>query len=289
MKVDLFSDVSGDFYPDGIFHPELIKKAAELTGHKARFFEARTDKVNVLFYSFAKNNKMVPVPSLPYSCIVKVEKKNEGKSLERHMLSIAEEISKILPKNAVILVSPENADVRPFIWCGFKAEVLYTYAAVPGWDESGIDREERKQIKKAESRKLIVGECSDFNALSDMLFKSYSRHKRKPPYEKKYILGMIEKADELNILKIRAALDADGFPVAFRATIAGDKTSFDWIAGSTEKGNTDGANSLLLQRSISEETGRGKFFDLCGANTRSISFFKAGFGLKLLRYARLCR
>ncbi|MBN1619759.1 GNAT family N-acetyltransferase [candidate division WOR-3 bacterium] len=289
MKVDIFSIISKEFSGEGIFSPGLIQKAAELTGAKTSFYKAQTDKVKIYFYTFFKRGKMLPVPAFSYSCISKIEKRNEGKSFERHMLSLAKEISGVIPRRSVILVSPEIPDVRPFIWNGFKAETLYTYIAEPGWQADYIEREELKQIRKAEGADQRIEEDCDIDLLSNMVFNSYSRHGKKPPYDRTYLTEMMRKALELKIMGLKIACSSNGTPSAFRASLRGRTTGYDWLAGSTETGLSLGMNSLLLKRLIMEETASGRIFDLCGANTESVSFFKAGFGLKLLRYSKLTR
>ncbi|MBN1150677.1 GNAT family N-acetyltransferase [candidate division WOR-3 bacterium] len=289
MKVEIISDCFEKFPEEGIFHRELVRRAGELLGCKTGFFSAKTQKIEILFYTFSKGQKMTAVPTLPYSCVVSVEGENTGKSFERHYLCAVEKISEILPKKTVILASPDIFDVRPFIWCGFKAEILYTYVASLDWDKASIEREELKQIKKAENEARFFEDWEDKEELVELLFSSYKRHGRKPPYDKKYIIEMARKAEELSVLKLRTATDPNGRPIAFRASLTGSEKSYDWIAGSSQSGLEIGANAMLLQRSIFEEVSKGRKFDLCGANTRSISLFKAGFGLKLNRYSRLWR
>ncbi len=289
MKVDIFSIISKEFFGEGIFNPGLIEKAAVLTGAKTRFYKAETDKVRIYFYTFSKRGKILPVPAFSYSCISKIEKTNKGKSFERHMLSLAKEMSGVLPRRAVILVSPEIPDVRPFIWNGFKAETLYTYIAEPAWKTDYIEREELKQIRKAESAVQRIEEDCDLDILSNMVFKSYSRHGRKPPYDRKYLTEMMGEARKLKLMNLRIACSSNGTPLAFRASLRGKTIGYDWLAGSTETGLSLGMNSFLLKMSLVEETSSGRRFDLCGANTESVSFFKSGFGLKLLRYSKLTR
>ena len=192
-----------------------------------------------------------------------------------------------LPKHGSFLIHPFYHDLRPFIWNKYKVNILYTYRAYDKWNKDLIAREEKKQINKVLKNDIRIDYSGRTDQMIELLYNSYNRHNRKPPYEKEYLYKLIERLKELKYLKIRAAYNNDDKLIAFRAMIKGDKECYDWIAGSTEDGLKTGANSYLLFSSIKEETENGRILDLSGANTLSIARFKSGFNVELVQYARI--
>lgn len=272
---------------NGIFHPSVLNIACDNLKCRISAFSLKTEKINIPLIILIKKNKVIEVPSFQYTGFCPIKEDIKGKSYERHWFEIIKTLKEHLPRHGSFLIHPFYHDLRPFIWNKFKVDILYTYRAYEKWNKDLITHEEKKHIKKVLKNDIRIDNYGKTDQMIDLLFNSYSRHNRKPPYEREYLFKLVERLEELKYLKIRAAYYNDDKLIAFRAMINGEKECFDWIAGSTENGLKTGANSYLLYSCIKEETGNGKTVDLCGANTLSIARFKSGFNVELVQYARI--
>ncbi|KQC13033.1 MAG: hypothetical protein APR63_01350 [Desulfuromonas sp. SDB] len=271
----------------GLFDWELMTQGAKLLKSELIAFTVRTNKLAVPLIFLKKKNKLICPPTFAYNAFIPVKINFSDKSNQRHWLAIVNKLKKHLPRHGSILCHPWYYDLRPFIWNNYKVDILYTFRNNMKWREQDVEREEKKQINKALKKNLMLVTHTPTQQLVDLLLQSYRRHGRKPPYSSEYIYGLMETARKNQTAQVISVVDEEQNLLAFRAKLLSDRQDYDWIAGSNIQGLKQGANAFALHESIKQSRDQGKIIDLCGANTKSVALFKAGFGMELISYARI--
>jgi len=284
LKVEVLRNKEIQNY-NGLFNINLLETISDYLKCKVDFFIIKTNKITLPIIYIYKRNKVILAPTIAYSFFTPT-KLILNKSLERHWNYLISELKNYIPKKGTIFIHPVFYDLRPFIWNNFNVDILYTFKTHDDWEESFINREERKQINKAKKNNVIVRYDNNCDSILNLINVSYKRHKRKPPYKLDYIRSIISDGIKNKYILLRVA-EKDSKIIAFRAMIKGNNEVYDWIAGSTKEGYEYGANSYLVYSLLKVESGNNNIIDMCGANTKSIAMFKSGFGLQLHSYARI--
>lgn len=270
---------------NGLYNFNLLSTIAGNLKCEVNFFIIKTNKIKLPIIYIFKKNKVILPPTIAYTFFTP-NKFSLNKSMERHWNYLISELKKYIPKKGSFFLHPGFYDLRPFIWNNYSVDILYTYKTINKWDEENINKEERKQIKKAIKNKITIRNTINIDSILHLIIESYKRHKRKPPYKLDYIRNIISDGIKNKYITIRIA-ERENRVIAFRAMICGESEVYDWIAGSSNEGYEYGANSYLVYSLLKEESKKNKIVDMCGANTKSIAMFKSGFGLQLQAYTRV--
>ena len=274
-------------YLTGLFDWELMTQCAKLLKGELIAFTVRTNKLAIPLLFIKKKNKLICPPTFAYNALIPIKINFSDKSNQRHWFEIVGKLKQYFPRHGSILCHPWYHDLRPFIWNNYRVDILYTFRNNLKWTEQDVEREEKKQINKALNKNLMPGNPTPTQQLVDLLFQSYRRHGRKPPYSCEYLYSLLEIAQKRKCAQVNSVVDDQQNLLAFRAKLLGEQQDYDWIAGSNIQGLKQGANAFALYQSIKQSRDQGKIIDLCGANTKSIALFKAGFGMELISYARI--
>ncbi|MDP2982842.1 MAG: GNAT family N-acetyltransferase [Candidatus Latescibacter sp.] len=203
--------------------------------------------------------------------------------------SCAEMIIEYLQKryDQVFLVnSPGFGDVRPFSWNRFACTVQYTYildieSPDKLWER--LERRVRTVIRNAEASLFLEGPVSA-EQFGDLYEHTYKDRGNKPPVNRSMVVKMVEAVMSGGMGEMRTVRDGDGKIVAAMIFTEDARRVYAWVSGVIPALNHTGASSLLFWDAARSHSGENTCLDLVGANLRTISFFKKGFGGALTPY-----
>ena len=180
--------------------------------------------------------------------------------------------------------APAIADVRPFTWQGWDAQVRYTYRLALGDSNALWERAERRTrtaIRKAEKLGYQLRPTGDVALFRRQYEALYANQAGPPPVAADVAERFVAAALAAGLGRACAIASADG-PAAVVAFVEGFDATYAWAAGADPAYNHTGATSLLYWQYWA--TAAPKCFDFVGANMPSIAFFKRGFGCDLVPY-----
>lgn len=184
---------------------------------------------------------------------------------------------------------PSMADVRPFVWAGYRARPLYTYHR-PLAPREVLLREASKGTRKRAEReggRYRIEEGDHAEALVALVEASYARHGADAPLDPARRTAFLRRlhADGLARLYAAHGPDAEG-PEAAQALLTHGGAAFA-LTGASRPGP---AMSVLLMALMALLHDEGfEYLDLVGANTPSIAEFKRSFAPRLTAYYRVER
>lgn len=183
--------------------------------------------------------------------------------------------------------SPQIKDLRPYRSNGLKLEVSYTYFSnIKETDlkNPGFDPSTKRQIAKAVNHNYTISKgLSDENldAFYSLLQQTYTRQGLVLKMDKKAYSKMLSDLSDRNWLELFVSR-FDNQPAAAFAITTFNQTAHYWISCSDSDLSKLGAPSALLMEVMTRlKTLDIEIFDLVGANTQSVSTFKAGFNFQL--------
>ena len=184
---------------------------------------------------------------------------------------------------------PALADVRGFVWAGYRARPLYTYRRMLVPREQLL-REVSRGVRRRFEREGPAFEIRESDDLPDILAglaaESYARHGSDSgvtPAQRRAFLEQLVAAGQVRLL---AAAPPDAPPEAAQALLGKGPTAYALTAGS----RPGAAMSVLLVEILLRLHAEGvEALDLVGANTASIAEFKRSFGPSLVPYFRVER
>lgn len=183
---------------------------------------------------------------------------------------------------------PALADVRGFVWAGYRARPFYTYrrALVP---REHLLREVSRGVRRRFEREGPAFEIQEAEglagALAGLAAESYARHDAAslPPDRRRAFLERLVAAGQARLV---AAAPPGAPPEAAQALLTHGRTAYALTAGS----RPGAAMSVLLVEILLRLHAEGfEALDLVGANTPSIAEFKRSFGPCLVPYFRVER
>jgi hypothetical protein len=146
-----------------------------------------------------------------------------------------------------------------------------------------LERRVRTVIRNAETSLILGGPISaeQFGELNE---RTYQDRGNKPPVNRGMVVKMVETVMREGIGEMRTARAGDGQIVAAMIFVKDARRVYAWVSGVIPSLNHAGASSLLFWDAARRHSGTNRFLDLVGANLRTISFFKKGFGGVLTSY-----
>ena len=182
---------------------------------------------------------------------------------------------------------PSMADVRPFVWAGYRARPLYTYQR-PLAPREVLLREASKGTRKRAEReggRYRIEEGDHAEALAALVEASYARHDAEAPLDPARRTAFLRRLRADGLARLYAAHGADG-PAAAQALLTHGPAAFA-LTGASRPGP---AMSVLLMELMALLHDEGfEYLDLVGANTPSIAEFKRSFAPRLTPYYRVER
>lgn len=182
-------------------------------------------------------------------------------------------------------------DIRPFVWGKYRVITRFSYLvdlSNPDEFHERFESRTKYEIRKAEKNKIeIVSEDNilQFNALHRLTFE---RQNRKCPIPDGVVQSLYDALKERENVHLLFAKDADGCYTS-SVFIMTDRNKAYYLMGANHPDfRGTGSGTLLLWETMKRLHEEGiREFDLYGANTPSISFFKRGFGGRIETYFRL--
>lgn len=187
---------------------------------------------------------------------------------------------------------PAVADVRPFVWAGFRATPRYTY-----WGPAGLGEappyvrkmvRENGPVRVDGSRRETGTETRlDPDAAADVvraMERAFSRRGERLPVGSDRAERLVRALVAAGVARIVVADRLDGTRVGAVATATDDETGHFWT------GAGDPGPSMLLMMATttaSLDASGQRAFDLVGGNIARISAFKRRFGLPLVVHYRV--
>ena len=238
-----------------------------------------------------KKGRIVQPPLNPYLPVIFYPTPTDKKPrLYRQWLNLSkllvEEFIKRGIKGAVAF-PPEVVDIRQWQWCGFLAEVRYTFYLALPYDIELADYSERKQVNKAK-RGGFICERVTAEMFSEVITCLKETEERQ---EFTYKLNARDLDIALDLLgeetfRVYVCRSSAGEVACARIVIsAPGLRAIDWVAGTKRKFLNSGATQFLIWYVLTDLAQQGAAgFDFAGANLRTVSAAKADWGGILTPY-----
>lgn len=281
-----------------IFHMlDWLRIAEKHTNSKLYpLISVKGEKVIGLFPIFYKKNgplKMVfsppPKTAIPYMGPVLIgydqlkQSKKDSLVIEFYT-QIDKFINELEPHYVSFMFPPDLKDCRPFKWLGYQVEPVYNYkldiSTVLSTLESNFTYRTRKRIGQAEKKgvKVEFGSLEELQILYDILYDRYANQKKTIPISKNYLLDIF-KTFYPNNLKIFTLVHQDDV-IGGVIKLCYKDSIIDWIGH--PKTIISGAGDFLHRETMKWAVeNEYQYYEFIGANTPSISQFKAKFNPSL--------
>ena len=181
------------------------------------------------------------------------------------------------------------ADVRPFVWRGWQAEVRYTYlVSLDSLDELPPSRTAVRNIRKAESSGIVLSRPGGADAVAhpnDTVLPTFQRQREPVPFPPDRWREYLDAFVHLPGVRVCVTTDGgDGPPTASLAYGVDRTRAYHLIGGSADAGLKNGSAAYVRWATMKEAAGETAEIDLAGANLPSIAYFKRGFGGRLVPF-----
>jgi hypothetical protein len=181
---------------------------------------------------------------------------------------------------------PTLADVRPFIWAGFRDEARYTSVLAPAPPDeflASLSSSLRNKLKQGEG--LEVEQSVDAEPFAAMYDATFGRQEMTPPVSPSFLRALAASCcgagGSFFYLK-----NNTGKRVAGRLVLWGERAAYDLLAASFDEGRGP-LGAYLLWREAGAAWERGLPLDMVGVNVEAIARFKESFGGQLTPYYQL--
>jgi len=180
-------------------------------------------------------------------------------------------------------------DIRPFIWACFKYNIYYTYSVdltknaddIFSSFEGGVRTKIRK-IQKPNNCKIINGKLDNLTHSMKQMRNRYLEKGMSYGASSNYYIDIYNNFR--NNISIKTIVDKNQ-PVTSLVFVHYKNCVFHWIGGINSNEFNAGVNELIQWETIKSFSGTTfKYYDMMGANTKSISHFKSQFGPELVSY-----
>ena len=175
---------------------------------------------------------------------------------------------------------PGNADIRPYLWRGFKEKARYTYRfPILSADElpKQYSQSLRRKIKKYNQEGLRLKESSELQPLIDFIFSSYGQHGLKPPLPRVQMEQIFSAMLEQKMARV-FYLFQNETPAAGIIVGIDERTVFSFFAGMSASFRAEYGSEYLYSGILALPGFEGRTFDFLGANTPEFEQFKRSFG-----------
>lgn len=272
-------------------------------GNKARVFVMREADGSIqagmpLFVQRLGRRTVIQAPPLTaYSSLLlgARSRKDENREAEWEMNAISGLLAEVEPlklDGMAFSHAPALTDVREFAWQGWATTPRYTYVKrLEDVDlEASLSKTHGKSFRKAQRAGYGVAAVEKLDERLDAFLKMFLYSYKTIPacYSRDchLIRTLLQAGAGKGTALLYEARDAQGDVQAARIVwLSCQARVMDWAAATTDAGRSDGATVFLMTKMFEDLRARGyRDFDFCGANTRSIAQFKAGFNATLTSY-----
>ena len=193
------------------------------------------------------------------------------------------------PHYIYIKMPPGLNDCRPFKWSGYHANPVYSYLLDISIGLSDIEasfsiqaRRNIKQAMKKEELKFEEGSEEELEILYDMLFERYKEQNRKIPISKGYLMDLFNEYAPEN-MKIFVIRNQNGEIVSGGVKLCYKDRIMDWIGQpkTAVRTSNDFLHWCVIRWGVEHNL---RYYEILGANTPTISKFKAKFNPSLELY-----
>jgi hypothetical protein len=256
------------------------------------------DKNNVLIAGIAfghsrkfGKNYLYNLPITPYCNIVFNERETNLQSKkETHHHSVVNELLNFLEANFSYIKFSFNyryPDVRPYTWSNYLSKVNYTYLINLQEDHNpdNYDPSLRRQLKKGYNLPYrITDEVTEKSiyAYYDLHLKTYRRQGLKTELPREGFRNYIENVTKNNQGTIYS-IEHKGIIISSMVILFDPDTAYYTLSATDPEYFSLGLNHVLLDQILTLlKEKKVKYFDFIGANTPSISRYKAKYNFKLV-------
>ena len=285
-------------HPHGsVFHTSVFLKAVSVpVGRKFRvlaLFRASNIIGGFALASFRKLNLNI-IP-LPYECPVfhPLISERESKFVSKRESFYNAALSQLLQHlkkhydSFTFQFSPAIKDLRPYRSNGLKLGIHYTYwAKINDIDLQNpvFSPSTKRQIAKAVKNQYTLRKGLSADNLEDfytLLRQTHTRQNVPLKLDKGAYINLLQGLSDKKWMELFILKFEDRPAAAFVIPVF-NNVAYYWISTSDSELSQKGAPSALLVEVIEWLKSRGiEHLDLVGANTESVSRFKAGFNFKL--------
>lgn len=251
-----------------------------------------------LFLSRAGRRLSVGQPPLTaYSSLLLAPRfrKDENREAEWKMKTIGELLAEIFQRRydrVCLIHAPSLVDIREFTWQGWNATPQYTYVRlldsldIVGELSKNHGKNFRKAARAGYTVSLVENLAERLDAFLVLFENSYKSIPAAYPRHCRFVRAIFQASTGNDAALLYEAKDARGNVQAARIVWPScHQQVMDWAAATTDTGRTDGATAFLMAKMFEDLRDRGyREFDFCGANTRTIAQYKAGFNARLVPY-----
>jgi hypothetical protein len=186
--------------------------------------------------------------------------------------------------SAVLKFLPDLQDVRPWLWTGWTAQPAYTYLLDLG-RELRVAPSVRKHVRKGNEAGHRFSLDWDLDAHCALLRSTVRRQGVWTGLPEARFRPLAQCLHQQGLAWMGTCLSRDGEPLSSRVELGiqgGNRSLYDWTAGSLAERLAAGATPWLMVRMVEEARARGyASWDLCGASVASVARFKSEFGGRL--------
>lgn len=241
-----------------------------------------------LFFTNQKGNFFLP-PQNPYHPIIfHASLTNKPYRMNKQWHIIANQMIDTLLKvrgSVILNLPPQIADIRPFIWRGFRADVRYTYCVDLPYAMEQASKAIRNKVRKAEAAGYRSVRSDNMEHVYQCLIETEKRQ------------GFSHQLSVEDLILARDILGEDAFrcyicyskdnePVSANISlILNNSHAIGWIAGTKGAHLSCGVVQQLQAYEFQDlESINVTSFDFTGANIASVSASKSDWGGTLVPY-----
>ena len=182
-----------------------------------------------------------------------------------------------------VLLAPDVADVRPWVWRGFRAGLGYTLVLGFPFEDAVVDHSVRKKLKQAARAGYVCERTTRFADVARCLNASEGRQ----GFSYNLSAADLERARELlgdEHLRAYVCYSASGEPASARVVLHREGAcAVDWVAGTADAHLPAGATQAVIAETLADVQRAGAAgFDFAGANHRTVAAAKMNWGATLL-------
>jgi hypothetical protein len=220
--------------------------------------------------------------------------------IETRRIEAMSELAEWCERNAAysrIVLPPEVADIRPFVWRGWRTEVRYTYRVNLLEHTRSLYRTSlRRNLETAQAaglRSVVLTGAGAVLGLQQTVRATFRRQNETLPLGETPWSQYLESLTRLATVEILGVLHGEVMvatvAVGYDQVNPGDTAparscAYELIAGTTNEGATLGASAFAMSSALELASQRAVEFDFAGANIPTIAHYKHGFGGRLVPY-----
>jgi hypothetical protein len=258
------------------------------TGLSAHRFTQRIGEeadLDAVLYVDRRGRVRLP-PNNPYLAVVFRSERRSASGRTSEWLRAAAPLAAEMRRRGVVnqlYLPPEVEDARPWTWNGFISSVRYTYYLDFPFDDAVVNRETRRQARKAAERGLAAERTDDVGGVLRCLAETEARQ----GFSHHIGARELNRARELvgeDGLRMYVCRLADGTPAGACVILhAPGARAIGWLAGGSTTEPATGSTQLVWQAAFTDLLAAGAVgIDLGGANIPSVARFKSYWGARLV-------